>query len=137
LSRSTAALICYGSPGGSGFVSSHILKVLLDRGHSVVTTVRSQAKADDIRRTYFDVPPSRLGFAIVEDITRERAFDDAVVSDPPFEAVIHPASPFQLSSGDVKRDFLDPAILGTTRLLEAVQAFAPTVTRVVGPTLAG
>jgi len=34
-----------------------------------------------------------LDFAIVEDIAPEGAFDKAVISEPPFEAVIHTASP--------------------------------------------
>ncbi|KLP06775.1 related to aldehyde reductase II [Fusarium fujikuroi] len=116
--------------GGSGFIASHVLRILLDRGHSVVTTVRSQAKADHIKSTYFDVPSSQLDFAIVEDISVENAYDE-VMKSAPFEAVIHTASPFQLWGDDIKKTFMDPAILGTTGLLEAVKAYAPTVNRVV------
>jgi uncharacterized protein (DUF427 family) len=36
------------------------------------------------------------------------AFNQAVVSDPPFEAVVHPASPFYLDVQDIKKDLLDP-----------------------------
>jgi nucleoside-diphosphate-sugar epimerase len=67
--------------------------LLLKRGHSVVTTVRSQEKADKIRQAHPDVSSKNLDFAIVEDIAQEGAFDKAVISDPPFEAVIHTASP--------------------------------------------
>lgn len=35
----------------------------------------------------------KLDFAIVKDIAQKGAFDEAVKSDPPFEAVIHTASP--------------------------------------------
>ncbi|KAF9774286.1 hypothetical protein IL306_007733 [Fusarium sp. DS 682] len=115
--------------GGSGYVASHVLKILLDRGHSVVTTVRSQAKVDHIKSTYFDVPKSRLDFAIVEDISFQNAYDE-VMRSAPFEAVIHTASPFQLWGDDIKKTFMDPAILGTTGLLEAVKVHAPTVKRV-------
>ncbi|RKL38054.1 hypothetical protein BFJ72_g7516 [Fusarium proliferatum] len=116
--------------GGSGFIASHVLRILLDRGHSVITTVRSQAKADHIKSTYFDVSSSRLDFAIVEDISAENAYDE-VMKSASFEAVIHIASPFQLWGDDIKKTFMDPAILGTTGLLEAVKAYAPTVNRVV------
>jgi len=58
-----------------------------------VATVRSQAKADKIKEAYPDVGEDKLDFAIVEDIAQEGAFDKAVVSEPPFEAVIHTASP--------------------------------------------
>lgn len=79
--------------GGSGFIAAHIIDVLLEHGHSVVTTVRSQAKADKIKAAHPNVPKSKLDFAIVEDVAQEGAFDKAVISDPPFEAVLHTASP--------------------------------------------
>jgi hypothetical protein len=53
-----------------------------------VTTVRSQEKADKIKEAYPDVGKDKLDFAIVEDIAVEGAFEDAVKSDPPFEAVV-------------------------------------------------
>lgn len=36
------------------------------------------------------------------------AFDKAVISDPPFEAVIHTASPYHFNATDVKNELLDP-----------------------------
>jgi nucleoside-diphosphate-sugar epimerase len=59
------------------------------------------------------------------------AFDQAVVSDPPFEAVVHTASPFHFNVTDNKRDILDPAINGTVGILRAIKRSAPTVKRVV------
>jgi hypothetical protein len=56
--------------------------------HSVVTTVRSQAKADGIKKAYASQGKEKLDFAIVEDIAVEGAFDKAVKSDPPFDAVV-------------------------------------------------
>jgi nucleoside-diphosphate-sugar epimerase len=56
--------------GGSGFIAAHVLEVLLARGHSVVTTVRSQTKADAIRRAHPEIANDRLSFAIVEDIAQ-------------------------------------------------------------------
>ena len=44
--------------------------MLLDHGHSVVTTVRSQDKAEQIKKAFPDVGPERLDFAIVEDIAQ-------------------------------------------------------------------
>lgn len=99
--------------------------------HSVVTTVRTQAKADKIKSAYPKASKSELDFAIVEDISQPDAFKDAVKSDPPFEAVIHTASPFHFNAEDIQRDLLDPAIIGTTGILKAIKASAPTVKRVV------
>ena len=58
-------------------------------------------------------------------------YTKAVRSTPPFRYVIHTASPFPTSVDDPVRDLLDPAIKGTTGILKAVKAYAPSVERVV------
>ncbi len=90
--------------GGTGFIAAHVLDILLEHGHSVVTTVRSEAKAQTIRDAHPKVPKEKLDFAIVEDIAVEGSFDRAVKSEPPFEKVIHCASPFHFNVTDVKKD---------------------------------
>jgi len=117
--------------GGSGFIAAHVLDILLKNGHRVVTTVRSQEKADKIAKAHSSYGKDKLDFAIVEDIAQENAFDKAVVSDPPFEAVIHTASPFHFNVTDVQKELLDPAIIGTTGVLKSIKKSAPTVKRVV------
>jgi hypothetical protein len=81
------------------------------------------------------------------------AFDKAVISDPPFETVVHTASPFTFRVTDIKKDLLVPgelsclskdgrrigtptkhihsAVNGTVGLLQAIKRSAPTVKRVV------
>ncbi|KAI9828026.1 MAG: methylglyoxal reductase (NADPH-dependent) gre2 [Thelocarpon impressellum] len=117
--------------GGSGFIAAHVLEYLLQHGHSVVTTVRSEEKAQKIRDAHPKADKAALDFAIVEDIAQEGAFDRAVVSEPPFEAVIHTASPFHFNVTDVQKQLLDPAIIGTTSILRSIKARAPAVKRVV------
>lgn len=117
--------------GGSGFIAANVLDLLLARGHSVVTTVRSQQKAQGIKNAHPNVSKEKLDFAIVEDIARPDAFDEAVISDPPFDAVIHTASPFHFNVTDTKKELLDPAVIGTTGILKAIKKSAPTVKRVV------
>lgn len=68
---------------------------------------------------------------IVGDIANHGAFDEAVQSTPPFDCVIHTASPFHDNFEDPVKGLLDPAIKGTTGILEAVKKFAPQVKRVV------
>lgn len=118
------------TPGGSGFIAAHVLDILLARGHSVVTTVRSEEKAQKIREAHPDTPASLLDFRIVPDIAKVGAFDDAVQIDG-LEAVIHTASPFHFNVTDTKKDLLDPAIIGTTGVLQAIKKHAPSVKRVV------
>ncbi|KAF2645147.1 NAD(P)-binding protein [Massarina eburnea CBS 473.64] len=118
--------------GGSGFIAAHTLDVLLKRGHSVVTTVRTQQKADRIKADYkTETEKGQLSFSIVPDIAQEGAFDKTVISDPPFEAVLHTASPFHFNITDVQKDLLDPAIIGTTGILSSIKKSAPSVKRVV------
>ncbi|AEO61496.1 hypothetical protein MYCTH_2311703 [Thermothelomyces thermophilus ATCC 42464] len=116
--------------GGSGFIAAHILEQLLAKGHSVVTTVRSEEKAAKIREAYPEkVASGDLVTAIVPDIAQPNAFDE-VVKTPDLEVVLHTASPFHFKFSDPK-ELLDPAVIGTTSILRAVAASAPTVRRVV------
>jgi len=96
-----------------------------------VTTVRSQDKANKIREAHSKYGKDKLDFVIVEDIAQEGAFDQAVKSEPPFEAVIHTASPFHFNVTDVQKQLLDPAVIGTTGILKSIKKSAPTVKRVV------
>jgi len=96
-----------------------------------VTTVRSDEKGQRILDNHQGVPESKLSYVIVGDIAKEGAFDEAVVSDPPFDAVVHTASPFHYNVTDPMKDLLDPAIVGTTGILKAIKARASNVKRVV------
>jgi len=99
--------------------------------HSVVTTVRSPEKANKIKEAHPNYGKDKLDFSIVPDIAQEDAFEQAVKSDPPFEAVIHTASPFHFNVTDIQKQLLDPAIIGTTGILKSIKRHAPTVKRVV------
>ncbi|KAJ5787756.1 hypothetical protein N7457_002746 [Penicillium paradoxum] len=116
--------------GGSGFIAAHIVDILLQHGFDTVVTVRSEEKGKRI----LDAHPNasqKLSYVIVKDVAQNGAFDEAVVSNPPFDYVLHTASPFHFNVQDPVKDFLDPAIKGTTGILKAVKAYAPTVKRVV------
>lgn len=117
--------------GGSGFIAAHCVDYLLQHGHDVVFTVRSDEKGQKILKNHPGTPSSKLSYVLVADIAQEGAFDEAVKSDPPFEAVLHTASPFHFRVTDPKKDLLDPAIIGTTGILKSVKKSAPSVKRVV------
>lgn len=110
-------------------------------------TVRSEDKGNQILKAHPDAK-DKISFVIVKDVAQEGAFDEvsetslqgmyisltkqqAVKSSPPFDYVLHTASPFHYNVQDPVKDFLDPAIKGTTGILKAVKAYAPTVKRVV------
>ncbi|KAL4979843.1 hypothetical protein BDW66DRAFT_126192 [Aspergillus desertorum] len=116
--------------GGSGFIAAHVLDQLLERGFDVVTTVRSEEKGEKILAAHPNTPKEKLSYVIVKDVAQDGAFDEAVKSEPPFDYVLHTASPFHFNVLDPVKDFLDPAIKGTTGILKAIKAYAPTVKRV-------
>ena len=132
VSSSPCTLTDSGKIGGSGFIAAHVLDVLLERGHTVVTTVRSTQKGQKILDNHPKVAKDKLDFVIVEDIAKRGAFDQAVQSKPPFETIIHTASPFHFNATDTQKELLDPAVIGTTGILESTKKYAPSVKRVVG-----
>ncbi|KAK0723512.1 hypothetical protein B0T26DRAFT_853163 [Lasiosphaeria miniovina] len=117
--------------GGTGFIASHVLDSLVDHGYDVVVTVRSEEKGRRIEKSIDNALGVRVSFVVVENISDDGAFDEAVQADPPFDYVVHTASPYQLSWEDPVRECLDPAIRGTTGILKSIKAFAPSVKRVV------
>ncbi|XXH02193.1 methylglyoxal reductase (NADPH-dependent) gre2 [Hypoxylon texense] len=117
--------------GGSGFIASHIIDVLLDSGFEVVTTARSDEKGRRIVQAVEPAQQERLSYVVVGDIASDGAIDSILETDPLFDYVVHTASPYHFNIQDPVKDFLDPAIKGTTGLLRSVKTRAPSVKRVV------
>ncbi|KAM0248834.1 hypothetical protein ACHAQJ_009298 [Trichoderma viride] len=123
--------------GGSGFIAAHILEQLLAKNYTVITTVRSETKAEQIRQAHAEsVNKKRLTVAVVPDIAVLTAFDDLVAQiasgpDGDLEYVIHTASPLFFTFTDAMKEIITPALNGTRGILEAVKRSAPSVKRVV------
>ncbi|KAK0112804.1 methylglyoxal reductase (NADPH-dependent) gre2 [Cadophora gregata] len=119
--------------GGSGFIAAHVLESLLAHGYSVVTTVRSAQKGQQILDSYKQYGKDKLDYAIVEDISKPGAFDSAVVSDPPLEAAVHCASPYHFNAKTPEEinQLITTAVDGTTGILKAIKSHAPAVKRVI------
>ena len=56
--------------GGSGFIAAHVVESLLTKGHSVVTTVRSDEKGQKILEAYPSLGRGDLSYVIVSDMSR-------------------------------------------------------------------
>ncbi|KAJ5081744.1 hypothetical protein NUU61_010008 [Penicillium alfredii] len=97
----------------------------------VLLTVRSEDKGKRILDAHPQASKEKLSYVIVPDVAKDGAFDEAIKSSPPFDYVLHTASPFHFNVQDPVKDFLDPAIKGTTGILKAIKTYAPTVKRVV------
>ncbi len=116
--------------GGSGFVASHLVDQLLERGYAVRASVRSlanPAKVDPLRR----LGSSRKGtLELFEaDLLTPGAFDEAAQGA---KYVFHVASPF-LTPSQIKdglRDVVEPAVQGTQNVIQAVNR-AESVQRLV------
>ncbi|MFD5794441.1 NAD-dependent epimerase/dehydratase family protein [Streptomyces diastatochromogenes] len=107
--------------GGSGFVGSHLVRRLLERGYRVRSTVRSTANAVKVRPLWEmqEAFPGRLTL-FEADLLTEGSFDEAFRGCP---VVFHVASPFLVPERirDGRRDVVDPALLGTRNVLASIE----------------
>ncbi|MGW7402794.1 NAD-dependent epimerase/dehydratase family protein [Streptomyces sp. NPDC054833] len=116
--------------GGSGFVGSHLVRRLLERGYRVRTTVRNTANPAKVRPLWDlqEAFPDRLTL-FQADLLTEGSFDEALRG---CSVVFHVASPFFMPEKieDGQRDMVDPALLGTRNVLGSVER-TPTVATLV------
>ncbi|MEU3334711.1 NAD-dependent epimerase/dehydratase family protein [Streptomyces sp. NPDC002144] len=116
--------------GGSGFVGSHLVRRLLERGYRVRATVRSVGNGAKVAplRAMQDVHPGRLEL-FEADLLVEGDFDEAMKG---CEVVFHVASPFFMPEKikDGQRDMVEPALSGTRNVVGSVER-TPSVRRLV------
>lgn len=103
--------------GCTGFIAKHVVVELLKRGHAVRGTLRSMAKADDVRRavTRAGADPANLSFAVA-DLLSDAGWDEALAGAT---LLAHTASPFPIQQPDDPDDVIRPARDGTLRVLAA------------------
>jgi len=107
--------------GGSGYIGAHCVLALLDAGFTVRTTVRTPARAADVRAQLRaggqNDPGDRLSFAIA-DLTADDGWAEAVDG---CEYVLHVASPFPTGEPKDEDELIVPAREGTLRVLRAAR----------------
>jgi dihydroflavonol-4-reductase len=107
--------------GGSGFLGAHCVLALLEAGYRVRTTVRSPARAADVRAQLaaggVDDPGDRLEFAIA-DLTSDTGWAEAVAG---CRFVLHVASPFPSVQPKDPDELIVPARDGALRVLRAAR----------------
>ncbi|MFP3466315.1 SDR family oxidoreductase [Leifsonia sp. SIMBA_070] len=115
--------------GGSGFLGAHCVLALLQSGYRVRTTIRTPARAADVRAQLaaggVDDPGDRLEFAIA-DLTSDAGWAEAVAG---CRFVLHVASPFPSRQPKDPDELIVPARDGALRVLRAARDAA--VERVV------
>jgi len=113
--------------GANGFIAVWLVRILLEQGYSVRGTVRSKEKGaflEDKFKSYGD----KFELVVVEDITKEGAFDEAVKG---VDAIQHTASPVHFWNIDDPKELIEPAVRGTVGLLKSATNNAPEVKRIV------
>jgi len=112
--------------GANGYIAIWVVRRLLEKGYSVRGTVRSESKAEHLRQLFNDYG-SKHEVVVVEDITKEGAFDEAVKG---IDAIEHTASPFHLHADD-PNEFIEPAVKGTLGVLQSALKYGTDVKRIV------
>lgn len=111
--------------GISGFIAKRIAHDLLTQGYHVKGSLRSMARADDVRAAVGPVGQGQLSFVKL-DLTQDDGWSDAMTG---VDVLMHTASPFPLAAPKNADDVIRPAVDGTLRALRAAQAAG--VTRVI------
>ena len=115
--------------GGTGYLASWIIKILLDDGHEVHTTVRNLSQKDKFAHLTAIAVKSKGVLQFFEaDLLRKGSFAEAMKG---CELVIHTASPFVISGvKNGQKELVEPALEGTRNGLDSVNA-TESVQRVV------
>ncbi|KAI0314138.1 D-lactaldehyde dehydrogenase [Amylostereum chailletii] len=112
--------------GANGYIAAWVVRTLLEQGYSVRGTVRSASKGAHLASLFAEYG-DKFEVVVVEDITKEGAFDEAVKG---VDLVEHTASPFHFNVKEPE-DLIVPAVRGTTGILESVKKHGSSVKRVV------
>jgi len=102
--------------GISGFIAKHCAVELLRHGYAVRGTVRSAAKAEEVKATlskHCDIAELEL---VEADLLSDKGWANAVQG---VHGILHIASPFPLSEPKDPEELIRPAVDGTLRVLHA------------------
>ncbi|TFK47435.1 D-lactaldehyde dehydrogenase [Heliocybe sulcata] len=112
--------------GANGYIAMWVVRRLLEAGYAVRGTVQSATKGEYLKKL-FGSYGDKLELKVVEDITKEGAFDEAVKG---VDAIEHTASPFHFKASEPD-ELISPAVKGTVGILNSALKFGTNVKRVV------
>lgn len=105
--------------GANGYIALHIVKQLIEKGHTVIGTVRREATGEDLSKKF----PKNFSFEVVPSLLSETAFNEVFQKHPEIEYFLHTASPVSFHAEDNIKEIVDPAIQGTTLALVAAHKY--------------
>ena len=103
--------------GGTGYIGGEVIELLLGRGHSVHTTVRSKAKSEAKLHGRWPSAGERLKL-FEADLMDDAGWAEANAG---CDAVAHVASPFPVGVPKDENELIVPAREGTLRALRFAQ----------------
>ncbi|KIL64303.1 hypothetical protein M378DRAFT_24585 [Amanita muscaria Koide BX008] len=112
--------------GANGFIAIWLIRTLLEQGYVVRGTVRSLERSSflvDMFKSHGD----KFELVVVEDITKDNAFDESVKG---VDAIIHAASPVTFDADD-PNELIEPAVNGTVGILKSAVKNGPGVRRII------
>lgn len=101
--------------GASGFIAKHILRELLEQGHDVRASVRSERRKAELEQLF---PDARIEFVLL-DLGKDDGWSDAMDG---CDVLLHTASPFPLGEPKDPQELIRPAVDGTLRAMKAAKA---------------
>ncbi len=115
--------------GANGFLASHIVLQLLERGYTVHATVRNKNDASKV--CHLTEMAARFPGRLVlfnADLLKADSFDAAFHG---CRAVLHVAMPVLMTSENPQRDVVDPAVRGVHNVTDSVCRNASTIEKFV------
>ena len=104
--------------GATGYLAGRIAEQLLDMGITIHAPIRNPSNPDKTK--YLDAIAKKSKGSIKyfkADLLDQGSYDEAMQG---CEVVIHTASPFTIQTKNPQKELVDPAVNGTTNVLESV-----------------
>ncbi|MBL6871929.1 MAG: NAD-dependent epimerase/dehydratase family protein [Flavobacteriales bacterium] len=105
--------------GGSGYLALHCIKLALEKGYRVKTSVRNESKKVEVLNAIkgYLKKPEDLEFCIL-DLLNDQGWNESMID---CDFLLHTASPFPFKQPKNEQDLIKPAVQGTIRALNAAK----------------